>query len=190
MPRIVFGTTNVDSWLTPAAINPPITTSPKMKLWYRYTSKTPSVEKKSRHVAFDGSTTVFEGGTTADRPTLYLPVNETVEFQLRSPDVIHSFWVPAFLFKMDVIPGRDNHFSLTPTREGTFKGRCAELCGTYHSRMLFNVKIVGEDEYATYLQGLQKAGNIGPALGGSEVDQQNGLQNEVQDNDQSTGASE
>jgi len=126
--------------------------------------------------ALDGSTTVYDGGTTADRPTLYLPVNKSVDFELRSPDVIHSFWVPAFLFKMDVVPGRHNHFSLTPTREGTFKGRCAELCGTYHSRMLFNVKVVSEDEYKTHLERLQQQGNIGPALGGSEVDKQAGLE--------------
>lgn len=126
--------------------------------------------------ALDGSTTVYDGGTTADRPTLYLPVNKSVDFELRSPDVIHSFWVPAFLFKMDVVPGRHNHFSLTPTREGTFKGRCAELCGTYHSRMLFNVKVVSEDEYKTHLEQLQQQGNIGPALGGSEVDKQAGLE--------------
>ena len=125
--------------------------------------------------ALGGSTTVYDGGTTADRPTLYLPVNKSVDFELRSPDVIHSFWVPAFLFKMDVVPGRHNHFSLTPTREGTFKGRCAELCGTYHSRMLFNVKVVSEDEYKTHLEQLQQRGNIGPALGGSEVEKQAGL---------------
>ena len=140
--------------------------------------------------ALDGSTTVYDVGTTADRPTLVLPVDESVEVKLRSPDVIHSFWVPAFLFKMDVVPGRDNHFSFTPTREGTFIGRCAELCGVYHSRMLFDVKVVSADEYAQHLQKLQQEGNIGPALGGSEVNQQDGLQNEVQDNDQSTGASE
>jgi cytochrome c oxidase subunit II len=138
--------------------------------------------------ALDGSTTVYDGGTTADRPTLYLPVDQSVEVKLRSPDVIHSFWVPAFLFKMDVVPGRKNHFSFTPTREGTFKGRCAELCGTYHSRMLFDVKVVSEAEYKSHLERLQQQGNIGPALGGSEVDQQSGLEEKVQDNDQSTGA--
>ena len=138
--------------------------------------------------ALDGSTTVYDGGTTADRPTLYLPVDQSVEVKLRSPDVIHSFWVPAFLFKMDVVPGRKNHFSFTPTREGTFKGRCAELCGTYHSRMLFDVKVVSEGEYKSHLERLQQQGNIGPALGGSEVDQQSGLEEKVQDNDQSTGA--
>src|SRR3954466_1797665 len=100
--------------------------------------------------ALDGKTTVYEAGTPAARPTLVLPVNKSVEFKLRSPDVVHSFWVPAFLFKMDVIPGRDNHFSFTPTRKGSFVGRCAELCGTYHSRMLFNVKIVDAGQYASY----------------------------------------
>ena len=140
--------------------------------------------------ALDGSTTVYDGGTTADRPTLYLPVDQSVKIQLRSPDVIHSFWVPAFLFKMDVVPGRDNHFTFTPTREGTFVGRCAELCGVYHSRMLFDVKVVSEAEYKTHLENLRKQGNVGPALGGTEIDQQSGLQNEVQDNDQSTGAGE
>jgi cytochrome c oxidase subunit 2 len=140
--------------------------------------------------ALDGSTTVYEGGTTADRPTLVLPVNESVEIKLRSPDVVHSFWVPAFLFKMDVVPGRDNHFGFTPTREGTFIGRCAELCGVYHSRMLFDVKVVSADEYAAHLQKLEQEGNTGLALGGSETTQQDGLQNEVQDNDQSTGAGE
>jgi cytochrome c oxidase subunit 2 len=119
---------------------------------------------------------VYDGGTTADRPTLWLPVDKSVEVKLRSPDVIHSFWVPAFLFKMDVVPGRNNHFSFTPTREGTFVGRCAELCGVYHSRMLFEVKVVSESDYAAHLASLQKLGNIGPALGGSEATTQSGLQ--------------
>lgn len=139
--------------------------------------------------ALGGSTTVYEGGTTADKPTLWLPVNESVEFQLRSPDVIHDFWVPAFLMKMDVVPGRDNHFSLTPTRKGTYVGRCAELCGVYHSRMLFSVKVVSKADFTAHLQKLQKAGNVGSALGGSEVNQQNGLENKVQRNNSSTGAS-
>jgi cytochrome c oxidase subunit 2 len=138
--------------------------------------------------ALDGKTTVFEAGTPAVRPTLELPVNKSVEIKLRSSDVAHSFWVPAFLFKMDVIPGRDNHFSFTPTRRGTFVGRCAELCGTYHSRMLFNVKIVSPPQYASYLRTLKQRGNIGPALGGSEITRVNGLVNKVQNNDSSTGA--
>jgi len=125
--------------------------------------------------ALGGNTTVFESGTPAQFPTLYLPVGESVEFQLRSPDVIHDFWVPAFTYKMDVVPGRNNHWSMTPTREGTFAGKCAELCGTYHSRMLFNVKVVSHDQYVKELQKLQAEGNVGLNLGGSQEYTQAGL---------------
>jgi len=94
-------------------------------------------------------------------PTLYLPVNETVRFDLYSRDVIHSFWVPAFLMKMDLIPGSPNAFQVTPTKEGTFKGKCAELCGEYHSEMLFNVKVVSAEEYQQHLDDLDAAGQTG-----------------------------
>ena len=119
---------------------------------------------------------VHDVGTTANRPTLWLVKDQSVTIHLASPDVIHSFWVPAFLFKMDVVPGRDNHFTLTPTREGTFDGRCAELCGVYHSRMLFNVKVVDQAAYDAHLEELAAQGNTGPALGGVEVDEQAGLE--------------
>jgi len=120
--------------------------------------------------ALDGETTVYDAGTTADRPTLYLPVDRSVQIELRSPDVIHSFWVPAFTYKLDVFPGSNrNDFTMTPTREGTFEGRCAELCGTYHSRMLFNVVVESKDEYAAYLQDLEDKGNTGLVVGGGEV---------------------
>ncbi|MEB7503401.1 cytochrome c oxidase subunit II [Arthrobacter koreensis] len=89
--------------------------------------------------------------TQDEFPTLYLPVNKSVELQLNSRDVIHSFWVPAFLQKRDMIPGRTNYITLTPQQEGTFEGKCAELCGEYHSEMLFNVKVVSEAEYEAYL---------------------------------------
>ena len=119
--------------------------------------------------ALDGSTTVYESGTPAYRPTLWLPVGKSVNIQLSSPDVIHSFWVPAFLFKMDVIPGRHNQFTFTPTRKGTFVGRCAELCGVYHSRMLFDVKVVDESRYAAYLQRLKQQGDTGLVLGPDSI---------------------
>ncbi len=125
--------------------------------------------------ALDGSTSVYDVGTPAEFPTLYLPVGESVRFELSSPDVIHSFWVPAFSYKMDVVPGRDNAFTMTPEREGTYDGKCAELCGTYHSRMLFNVKVVSAEEYAQHLAELQDEGNVGLALGGSEATTQDGL---------------
>ena len=123
-----------------------------------------------------GGQTVHESGTPADPPTLWLVKDESVEVHLYSPDVIHSFWVPAFLFKMDVFPGRDNHYTFTPTRTGTFEGRCAELCGVYHSRMLFKVKVVDRAAYDKHLADLAAAGNTGPAVGGNEVNQQAGLE--------------
>ena len=123
-----------------------------------------------------GGEVVYEGGTTAERPTLWLVKDKSVEINLRSPDVIHSFWVPGFLFKMDVIPGRDNSFTVTPTRLGTFEGRCAELCGVYHSRMLFNVKVVEESEYDAHLEELAALGNTGPATGGVFAKEKAGLE--------------
>jgi cytochrome c oxidase subunit 2 len=84
-------------------------------------------------------------------PLLEIPENETVEFNLTSTDVIHSFWVPEFLFKRDVIPGHPNHFSITATQTGTFTGHCSELCGLYHSRMLFTLKIVTPAQYNTWI---------------------------------------
>lgn len=100
-------------------------------------------------------------GAEEDLPTLYLPVGERVEFVLTSRDVIHSFWVPAFLEKMDVNPGIVNHFQVTPTQTGTFRGKCAELCGAYHSQMLFNVKIVERGEYDAHMAELEEKGQTG-----------------------------
>jgi cytochrome c oxidase subunit 2 len=123
-----------------------------------------------------GSPVVHEIGTPADPPTLWLVKDESVEVHLYSADVIHSFWVPSFLFKMDVFPGRDNHYTFTPNRLGTYEGRCAELCGVYHSRMLFKVKVVTKPEYDAHLRELAATGNSGPAVGGSEVNTQAGLE--------------
>jgi len=90
-------------------------------------------------------------GTPAQPPTLYLPLGQSVLFKLQSDDVIHSFWVPAFLFKMDVIPGQNNKFEITPTKLGRYAGRCAELCGKDHARMLFNVQVVSPADYAIHV---------------------------------------
>jgi cytochrome c oxidase subunit 2 len=100
-------------------------------------------------------------GTSQQLPTLYLPVDEKVEFTVDSRDVIHSFWIPAFLYKIDMIPGRTNTFEVTPTREGTYAGKCAELCGEFHSGMLFNVKVVDRAEYDAHIEDLRAAGQTG-----------------------------
>ncbi len=142
-------------------------------------------DKDKESFESDGDEVVHEGGTTADRPTLWLVKGESVTINLSSPDVIHSFWVPGFLFKMDVIPGRHNMFTITPTRAGKFEGRCAELCGVYHSRMLFNVNVVDQAAYDAHLEALAKRGDTGPALGASETARTPGLNSE-----QSTGGEE
>lgn len=100
-------------------------------------------------------------GTPNLPATLVLPVDEKVRFELTSPDVIHSFWVPSFLFKMDVIPGKTNVFELTPNKIGTFAGKCAELCGVDHSRMIFNVKVVSRADYDAYIADLKAHGQSG-----------------------------
>lgn len=100
-------------------------------------------------------------GVLADQVTIWLPVDEKVRFTLNSRDVIHSFWVPAFLFKMDAIPGRTNTFDVTPTAIGEYHGKCAELCGQEHYAMLFNVKVVSREEYEAHLDDLRAAGQTG-----------------------------
>lgn len=97
----------------------------------------------------------------AELPTLVLPVDQKVTIHLQSRDVIHSFWIIDFLYKKDMFIGKDNSWSFIPTREGTYAGKCAELCGEYHSMMLFNVEVVSQDEYAAYLESLEEKGNTG-----------------------------
>ena len=125
----------------------------------------------------EGGRTPYTAGTASYVPTLVLPVDQTVQFNLQSPDVNHDFGVDAFLFKMDVIPGAINRFQVTPNKIGDYQGRCYELCGTYHSRMLFDVKVVSEADYATYLDGLADEGFIAdqPLLGGAGARTQAGL---------------
>jgi cytochrome c oxidase subunit II len=125
---------------------------------------------------------VYTSGTARDIPTLVLPVGKVIQFNLHSPDVIHDFGVPSFLVKMDVIPGRVNKLQVTPTVEGTYAGKCYELCGVSHSRMLFNVEVVSQDKYDAYLADLAESGQTAeePVLGGSYVNDQAGLETDAE----------
>lgn len=110
----------------------------------------------------------------SDLPTLVIPVDQTTHFDLYSPDVIHSFGVPAFAMKMDVVPGNDNSFQVTPTETGQYEGKCYELCGAYHSRMLFRVEVVTEEEYEAHLAELAaNPDNVSdePVKGGKYADE-------------------
>ncbi|MEV7528892.1 aa3-type cytochrome oxidase subunit II [Agrococcus sediminis] len=98
----------------------------------------------------------------ASLPTLYLPTNSSIEITLESRDVAHSFWVIEFLYKKDMLPGVTNHMYFeTGDQEGILRGKCAELCGEYHSLMLFNVELVSPEEYDAYLESLEAEGNVG-----------------------------
>ncbi len=93
--------------------------------------------------------TVESDGVTP--PRLVVPVDSTVRFRLQTSDVIHSFWVPQFLVKRDLIPGVDNEIDVDVVEEGEWVGRCAEYCGLDHYRMNFAVAAVPPGEYQAWL---------------------------------------
>ncbi|GAA2012357.1 cytochrome c oxidase subunit II [Nakamurella flavida] len=95
-------------------------------------------------------------GSSTEVPVLVLPVGQIIQYELSSRDVIHSFWVIDYVFKRDVFPDPEpnntqNVIQTTITRTGAFVGRCAELCGTYHSAMNFEVRAVPQDVYDAYI---------------------------------------
>ncbi|HEY8544913.1 MAG TPA: cytochrome c oxidase subunit II [Acidimicrobiales bacterium] len=90
-------------------------------------------------------------GSADDPPELVLPVDQVVHLRLDADDVAHSFWVPDFLSKRDLIPGFTNEIQVTPTETGSYVGRCAEYCGIDHWRMLYTVRVVSEEEYEQWL---------------------------------------
>jgi cytochrome c oxidase subunit 2 len=91
---------------------------------------------------------------------LRLPNHRSVVLTMTSKDVIHSFWVPSFIFKRDILPGvkSGEDFEITPTKTGTYEGRCAELCGVDHGRMLFQVKIVPQAEFDQFIASHKPSG--------------------------------
>ncbi|MCV7195827.1 aa3-type cytochrome oxidase subunit II [Mycobacterium angelicum] len=97
-------------------------------------------------------------GTSSEIPVLVLPAGKRIEFQMASADVVHAFWVPEFLFKRDVMPNPVANNSVNVwqveqiTKTGAFVGHCAEMCGTYHSMMNFEVRVVAPNDFKAYLQ--------------------------------------
>jgi cytochrome c oxidase subunit 2 len=96
-------------------------------------------------------------------PTLVLPVGASVRLRLVAADVIHSFFVPQFLVKKDMVPGVDNQLELRPTEVGHYGGVCAEFCGLDHTRMLFSVDVVSPQQFQAFVAEQQPApGGPGP----------------------------
>lgn len=96
-------------------------------------------------------------GSSTEIPVLVVPSGKRIEFQIASADVIHGFWVPEFLFKRDVMPepkanNSDNTFQISEIlKNGAFVGRCTEMCGTYHSMMNFELRVVAPNDFKAYL---------------------------------------
>jgi len=154
---LFFFTARDEAALTDVSAKPDVTVNVVAKQWnWDFNYIEAGTYESSTMVAMTG-----KPGVAATLPALYLPVNKRVEFVLTSRDVIHSFWVPQFLEKLDVVPGKVNRFQVVPTELGTFQGKCAELCGAYHSAMLFQVKVVSMAEYKAHMAELRAKGNIG-----------------------------
>jgi cytochrome c oxidase subunit II len=123
------------------------------------------------YLADDGQTQEFtqflpsgEGGG------LIVPVARKVHLDLESPDVIHAFYVPRFLFKRDVVPGQTNKFDFTLDQAEagqTFRGQCAELCGIGHRTMTFDVHAMSQADYDAWLKKQIDAAKAAPSPGGS-----------------------
>ena len=94
-------------------------------------------------------------GTPAQPPVLYVPLGEKVRYTITSNDVVHGFWIPAFMIQMQNLPGVTNHLEFTAKKLGDFPGRCNILCGRNHSQMLFTVRVVTPEQYKSYLETLK-----------------------------------
>ena len=114
------------------------------------------VDEKTYSPGVQAQTEVGTGALLQPLNTLYLPVNKRVEIKIQSRDVAHSFWIVNFLYKKDMIPGKANYMYFVPEKIGTYEGKCAELCGQYHSLMLFQVKVVSDADYAKYIAAQRK----------------------------------
>jgi cytochrome c oxidase subunit 2 len=96
-------------------------------------------------------------GTTAEPPTLVLPLGERVKFKITSTDVVHGFWIPAFMIQIQNLPGVTNNIEFSANKLGTYPGFCNILCGRSHSQMRFSVKVVTPSEYQEYISSLKVA---------------------------------
>lgn len=117
----------------------------------------------------DGNTAFTQIIPQGQGEGMTIPVGEPVHVQLRAVDVIHAFYVPQFLFKRDVVPGRINDFTFTAEEVGTYRGQCAELCGAFHGSMIFEVRVVPRAEYDEWFQRKASAASATPTPSGGEV---------------------
>ena len=103
----------------------------------------------------DAGKNVTVTGTPAKPPVLVVPQGERVRYIINSNDVVHGFWIPAFMIQIQNLPGVTNHVEFTANKLGEFPGRCNILCGRNHAQMLFTVRVVTPAEYETYISNLK-----------------------------------
>jgi cytochrome c oxidase subunit 2 len=117
-------------------------------------------------IGTDANTITSTLGSSDVIPVLVLPTGKRVLFEETSKDVIHSFWVPELLFKRDVFPGSiRNQFEVSSIdQEGAYVGRCAELCGTYHSMMNFELRVVSPEKFDQFIEAKQDGATTQEAL--------------------------
>jgi len=116
----------------------------------------------------DPTNDVSVTGTQASPAQMALPVGEPIRLILVSKDVIHSFYVPAFLVKRDVVPLPEgkapNELEFTVSEAGTYAGQCAEFCGDLHARMTFSVLAMSRDKFDAWIAAIQAGATPGPSV--------------------------
>src|SRR3954469_2905564 len=105
-----------------------------------------------------------DNGKEVSSPQLYLPKDRSVRFTVQTKDVLHDFWVPAFRWKIDAVPGINTHYRVTPTRNGNYAIVCAELCGLGHATMRQTAHVMPQAKFTAWLTKQQQGG--GKAGGG------------------------
>ena len=124
-------------------------------------ARTPPVDARSIYVvAKQWMWTVQHPGGQREINTLHVPINEAVRLTMTSQDVIHSFYVPAFRVKQDVLPGRYTQLWFQATRLGTFPLMCTQYCGTNHAQMGGSVVVLSPADYVRWLAGTSSAGSL------------------------------
>ncbi len=155
---LFYYTARDESAMLDNSVKPDLTVNVVAKQWsWDFNYVEPNTYQAGVQTELDTKT----GEPLNEMPVLYLPQGKRVQFVLNSRDVIHSFWVPAFLQKLDVLPGKTNLFQIIPGQAGEFQGKCAELCGAYHSQMLFKVKVVSPSEFDAQMTKLRDFGQTG-----------------------------
>jgi cytochrome c oxidase subunit 2 len=105
---------------------------------------------------------------------LYLPLGQQIDFQMTSKDVIHSFFVPEFRLKQDIVPGRTTDLRVTPSRLGVYTLECAQLCGTNHAYMVAKVHVVAQSDFDAWVESQKALAVENPALLGQQLASQYG----------------